>query len=107
MEEEMNIEDKVIFHEIISYFEERLKPLKEEIEGQEIEKSEEACCTIIHLLPPKEQWVLPKEQQDKNIRISSHGYSKSLRDKMEASFNNNDFMILNEKLENLSASFRN
>lgn len=107
MGEDMNMEDKAVFDEIISYFEMRLEPLKSEIEAEEATNPEQNSCTIIHLLPPKKEWSMPKQMQSKQIRITSHGYTDKLKAKMEGSFNNNDFIILNQKLETIAAQFRN
>lgn len=67
----------------------------------------EPCCVMIHFLPPKEEWDLPKEQQNINIRISVNGYTKVLTRKIQESFTIHDFELLNKKLDNIAQIFRN
>lgn len=106
-EQDLKPNERVIFNEIISFFEQRLNLLKDEIERQEAANPKGDSCTMIHFLPPESQWTLPKEQQDQKIKISSHGYTPELKKKMEESFNNNDFILLNQKLEALNGMWNN
>lgn len=105
--EELKPNERAVFDEIVTFFEQRLMPLDEEIERQEAANTEKNSCTIIHLLPPKEELGLPKEQQSQKIRVSCHGYTKELKEKMENSFNNNDFIMLNNKLEAIDQMWNN
>ena len=52
-EKETTIEEKAAFEEIIKYFQQRLNPLKDEMETAEMNNT--LCCVIIHLLPPEEE----------------------------------------------------
>ena len=106
LEDEMNLEDKAIFGEIIKHFETRLNTLKEQMEEEE-QRDNPPCCVMIHILPPQEQWALPSDQQLQKIRVSSKGYSPNLVKKIDKSFNDNDFILLNERLQIIAERFRN
>ena len=68
-------EEGIVLDDIYIYVEERLMPLKDEIEAEELnEIGCELMATIIHL----------------PTGLSFHNYSKKLRDKMEACFSNVD-----------------
>lgn len=104
---ELKSNERAIFDEIITFFEQRLMPLDEEIEWQEVTNPDSNSCTIIHLFPPQEEWTLPKEQQSQEIRVSFHGYTRELKQKLEDSFKRNDFVLLNRKLETLDQIWNN
>lgn len=106
MAQEMNLEDKAIFDEIVGLFERRLEPLRKEMEEQELTDNP-PCCIMIHFLPPQEQWALPKEQQDQKIRVSANGYNADLKNKIDLCFVDKDFTELNNRLEQIAAGFRN
>jgi hypothetical protein len=102
--EEMGIDDKAVFDEIVSYFSGRVAPLKELIE---IEEGEKACCVMIHFLPPEEEFSLPPEQQSQQIRVSVNGYSPQLTQKIKNSFSPSDGEMINQRLIKVWAKFNN
>lgn len=103
-EDEMTPEEAATFYEIKIYFEQRLNPLKDQMDAEELK---DACCVMIHILPPQEEWALPKEQRSDKVRISVNGYNPELNKKIHESFTQADFEIINKRLDNIAGRFRN
>jgi sulfur transfer protein SufE len=83
--DEMKPDEQQMFQTIIDFFEQRLSPLKQEIESQE-NKNEE-CVIMIHFLT-----------EENNKRISMTGYSNTLKEKISGCFSDEDMIYLNNFL---------
>lgn len=96
----LNLEERLSFGEMINLFVERLSILKDEIDA--VEKSDQFAYIIIETLPKD-----LRDQPSDKINISTRGYPDNLKNKIEESFNENDFILLNKRLDEISGRFRN
>lgn len=110
IEEDMGPEEFIIFKEIHNTFQSRLNLLNEEMVKEE---ELEACCVMIHFLPPTDGQTpedllrSAKQNPDNQIRISVNGYSTELTERIMNSITQQDIELLNERLVNNLGKFMN